>query len=377
MLIGVCGEEFPDVRHALADAIEGAEFVIIGHDRACLPGPVDVLVPLGGRVDAALLDAARPRLVQQFGVGVQGVDLPAARSRGIPVANIPAADTGNAVAVAEAAVMHLLLLLRSFPQLQASVRNRIVGQPIGLTLEGTTVTVLGVGAIGQALIPRLEAFGVTVLGVGRRPHAEQPEPVRAVLPAERYWTSAEIGKPLGRCDALVVCVPLTSQTQGFVGEAVLGAMPAGGYLVNVGRGAVVDYDALLSALRSGHLAGAGLDVTWTEPPDPDDELLRENVIVTPHIAGVTVESYAKMAAAFAANLARLEAGEALANRVALEPGEDPAQFVQVGGAGSGEAGGDRVGRLEPSGDQPKPGLGGQGERAVGPLGGIADAYLVA
>lgn len=320
MLIGVCGEDFPGVRQALADVMAEVAFEIIGHDpadrKARVPRHVDVLVPLGGSVDAALLESARPRLVQQFGVGVQGVDLDAARALGIPVANIPAAETGNAVAVAEAAVMHLLLLLRSFPQLQASVRRRVVGQPIGITLEGKTVTVLGVGAIGQALVPRLQAFGVTVLGVGRRDYAAQPPEVRALLPQDRYWSRAQAAKPLARSDALIVAVPLTADTNGLVGEAMLAAMPPGGYLVNVGRGAVVSYGALLGSLRSGHLAGAGLDVTWIEPTNPDDELLRENVIVTPHIAGVTVESYAKMAAAFAANVARLEAGEDLANRVA-------------------------------------------------------------
>jgi phosphoglycerate dehydrogenase-like enzyme len=286
MIIGMCGAEFPDVRDYLAEALPEAEIVILG------PGAgtrADVLIPAGAVVDAGLMDVARPRLIQQFGVGLQGVDMDAARIRGIPVRNIPAADTGNAVAVAELVIFHLLALLRQFPRLRDAIRDQLVGQPIGSTLEGKTVTVLGTGAIGARVITRLEAFGAVPLGVGR---------------------SANLNEALLRSHAVVVCVPLTDQTRGMIGPAQLAAMPSGGYLVNVGRGPVVDYDALLAALRSGHLAGAGLDVAWSEPVDPGDELLKENVIVTPHIGGVTVESYAKMAAAFAASVREvLAAGE--------------------------------------------------------------------
>jgi phosphoglycerate dehydrogenase-like enzyme len=316
MLIGVCGEEFPPVREALAQVIPGAEVVIIPHDRTQALARVDVLVPLSGRVDGQLLDATRPRLVQQFGVGLQGVDVAAARQRGIPVASIPASDTGNAVAVAEAAILHLLMLLRRVPQLSASVNHKVIGQPIGQTLAGKTVAVLGTGAIGQALITRLAALGVTAVGVGRRPYAQQPPGVRSILPPERFHPTSHLAKALERSDALVVAVPLTEETRGLVGEAELAAMPPGGYLVNVGRGPVVDYTALLGSFRNGHLAGAGLDVTWEEPMDPGDVLLTHNVIVTPHIGGVTIESYAQMAAAFAANVARLTAGDDLENRIA-------------------------------------------------------------
>ncbi len=86
-------------------------------------------------------------------------------------------------------------------------------------------------------------------------------------------------------------------------------------MVNVGRGPVVDHDALLGALRSGHLAGAGLDVTWTEPIDPHDELLAENVVVTPHVGGITDQSYAGMARGFVANLGRFARGAELEHRV--------------------------------------------------------------
>ncbi|RZT85287.1 lactate dehydrogenase-like 2-hydroxyacid dehydrogenase [Pseudonocardia sediminis] len=312
MRIGLVGGAFPDVRRMLRDALPGAELIEIAEDGNDAPA-VDVLVPLGARVDATLLDATGARMVQQFGVGVQGVDLDAARERGIPVTNVPGSQ-GNAVAVAELAVFHLLALRRRYPQARAAVAERHVGGPIGRTLSGSTVTVLGVGASGTALVERLHAFRVDVWGAGRRDRADYPD-ADALLAPGRYVPVARLHEALAHSDALVVCVPLTDDTLGLVGTDVLAAMPAGGLLVNVGRGPVVDRDALLTALRSGHLAGAGLDVAWTEPIDPADELFDHDVVVTPHVAGVTEDSYRTMADTFAANVHRLERGEPLENVV--------------------------------------------------------------
>lgn len=294
MLIGMCGAEFPDVREFLAREMPEAEIAVIDH--GTLPDfTVDVLLPGGGTIGPELMDAARPRLIQQFGVGLQGVDLEAARERGIEVRNVPAADTGNAAAVAEIVIFHLLALVRRFPETVASVLGRRLGQPLGSTLAGKTVAVLGTGAIGQRVLELLEAFGAEPVGIGRREEND-------LLPPGRYFPARRLEDALKNADALVACVPLTDGTRGIVGSGAFAAMPPGGYLVNVGRGPVVDYRALLEALREGRLAGAGLDVTWTEPVDPADPLLEQNVLVTPHIGGVTRESYAQMAAAFAASV---------------------------------------------------------------------------
>jgi phosphoglycerate dehydrogenase-like enzyme len=315
VVIGLCGRGFPEVRRALQNALPEIEIVDVpvgGTDKATVPA-VDVLVPLVAEVDATLLDAARPRLVQQFGVGLQGVDLLAARERGVPVANVPAADTGNATAVAEITLLHILALLRRYHQAQRSIADRRVGQPCGSTLAGKTVTVVGVGAIGAAVIARLNAFGAIALGVGRREY-QADSTLAGLLPPQRYYPIEQLDMALARTDVVVLCLPLTEQTRGLVGRGQLAAMPRGGYLVNVGRGPVADRAALLHALREGHLAGAGIDVAWEEPIDPGDELLRENVTVTPHIGGVTVESYAAMAATFAANVRNLRTGAPLRHR---------------------------------------------------------------
>lgn len=274
---------------------------------------MDVLVPLVAAVGPALMDAAQPTLIQQFGVGLQGVDMSAARDRGIPVAYVPAADTGNATAVAEITFLHLLALLRDYRQAQHNVTSQRIGQPCGSTLAGKVVTVLGVGAIGTALIERLNAFHAVPLGVGRRDYTDYPA-LAGLLPADRYYGTTELNAALARSHILVVCCPLNDQTRGLVGQSQLAAIPPGGYVVNVARGSVIDYAALREVLSTGHLAGAGLDVAWTEPVDPDDELLRENLTVTPHIGGATAESYTAMARAFATNVDNLSTGRPITNR---------------------------------------------------------------
>ncbi|MFI7670436.1 NAD(P)-dependent oxidoreductase [Nocardia sp. NPDC049526] len=311
MIIGLCGDGFPEVRRSLRAVLPGAEMVDIGVAEGHVPR-VDVLVPLGASIDAELMDATRPRLIQQFGVGLQGVDRAAARTRGIPVAYVPGADTGNSIAVAELAILHLLTLLRRYPAAQRSIAERRVGQPSGSMLAGKTVTVVGTGAIGTAVLTRLAAFDAVTAAVGHRSYDDYPG-LTELLPPDRYRPIGELAVALADSHILVVCCRLTEDTRGLIGAEEFASMPPGGWLINVGRGPIVDYRALLDALRSGHLAGAGLDVAWREPIDPADPLLRENVSITPHIGGVTEESYTAMATAFAANATKALAGQPLSH----------------------------------------------------------------
>jgi phosphoglycerate dehydrogenase-like enzyme len=304
VIIGICDERYPAVVRVIQETLPDAQIVVTAGEHP-FRGPVDVLVPLGGPVGADLMDATRPRLIQQFGVGLENVDSKAARARGIPVGNVSGADTGNAAAVAEVAILHLLALLRRFREAQQGVAERRLGGPPGHSLPGKTVTVLGTGAVGSAVICRLEAFGAISLGVGRRPFASSP--ANAVLPPERYYQADGLRQALARSTALVVGVPLTEATRGLVGREELAAIMPGGYLVNVARGPVVDYGALVQALETGHLAGAGIDVGWREPMDPEDRLLRLNVTVTPHIGAGTAEVYERMAREFAAKIRPVEA----------------------------------------------------------------------
>nr|WP_246326037.1 NAD(P)-dependent oxidoreductase [Actinomycetospora corticicola] len=315
--IGLVGGGFPEVRRCLTEALadlaipelDGAELVDVPHSA---PVPADVLAPLGSTIDGPLIDACGARLVQQFGVGVSGVDLDAARERGIPVANVPGGSSGNATAVAEIALLLLLALLRRYEEARAGVAEKVVGAPMGSTLRGRTVAVLGTGDIGVEVATRLRAFGVRVVGIGRREAAAYPE-ASAVVDEYRR---GDLPAALAGCDDLVVACPLTEETRGIVADAALAALNPAGHVVNVARGPVVDRDALLAALASGRLAGAGLDVTWVEPIDPHDELLGHNVLVTPHVGGITEESYAGMARGFVTNVGRFLRGEPIQHRVA-------------------------------------------------------------
>jgi phosphoglycerate dehydrogenase-like enzyme len=306
MQIRFLGDHFPAGRALLRELLPDDEIGTWNPDEGI---QADVIVPVMGRVDAALMDRAHPRLIQQFGAGLEGVDFEAAAARGIPVANVPAGLTGNANGVAELVIMDLLALLRDLDGARGSVRERRLGEPIGRALEGLSVTVLGVGAIGARLAHLLSAFGATVIGVGRRTAADLDPDVAATL--SEYHETGELTLALSRSDALVVCIPLNGETRGLVGERELRTLHRGAIFVNVGRGGLVDHDALVATLDDGQLGGAGLDVYWSEPPDPGDPIFSRNVIATPHIGGVTEMSYRATAREIAANVERLRHGQPL------------------------------------------------------------------
>jgi phosphoglycerate dehydrogenase-like enzyme len=311
MRILFCGEEFPEARRHLQEYAEKHAASCITEIVSC-PRPTlhvavehaDVVIPLMSRIDAALMDAGRFRLVQQWGAGLEGVDLEAARQKGIRVANVPASGS-NADSVAEHAVLLTIALLRDLPKCQAHVRAGLLGIPLGNMLAGRTVCLYGLGSIARATAQRLRPFGVRLIGITRDPQAEKV----AEFKLDACYSVADREAALARTDILILCSRMTQETRGVIDAAALRAMPEGSYLINAARGGLVNYDALCTALRSEHLAGAGLDVYWEEPISPDDPILTlPNVIATPHIAGVTDRSYAEIAAVVANNIDRLRRG---------------------------------------------------------------------
>ena len=309
------GDVFPASHLLLKERLHAGEDEIAVCDGTNLRqalAKADVVIPLMTILDETLMEAGCFRLVQQWGSGLEGVDLDAARARGIWVANVPASGN-NADSVAEHALLLTLALLRQLPAAQANVRAGILGAPLGHMLAGRTVCLYGLGATARALAHRLRPMGVRLIGITRDPTA--PKTAEFVL--DECFSSSERYKALSQTDVLVLCVRLAHQTRGLLDASVLAALPPGALLVNAARGALIDYRALYDALSSGQLGGAGLDAYWTEPFPPDDPLLKfPNVIATPHVAGVTDHSYRDIADMVACNIERLRRSEPPLNRVA-------------------------------------------------------------
>jgi len=274
----------------------------------------DVLIPTMTRIDGALMDAVRGlRLIIQFGSGLEGVDVEAASARGIAVANVPTAGTGNAESVAEWSVMAAIAVLRKLPLAFDEIRGGASwGKPIGRSLLGKTAGLVGMGGIGEALATRLPPFGVRMIGVKRA-----PDPALATrLGMDRIDTMDGLPRLLDEADIVFLCLPVTPETRGLIDRTALERIGAEGVLINPSRGGLVDEPALIEALVDGRIAGAGLDVFASEPVDAASPLLGlPNVVATPHIAGVTDASYDGIVAGLVKNVRRLIAGEPLLNCV--------------------------------------------------------------
>lgn len=313
MNIILCGTFFPDVQDYLRHALPADDRFNIrvwdGRTDA-LPKEIDVMVPMMHRIDADLMDRARPRLIQQWGSGLEGVDLDHARKLGIAVTNV-AATGGNADSVAEHAILLILSLLRRLNLAQANVKSEQLGTPVGKPLSGKTVCLYGLGAIALPLSRLLKAFGVRLIGLTRDPEAAKVED----FGLDACYSTADKDACLRESEILVICLRQSKGDRSAIGRHELKLLPKGALLVNIARGGLVDYDALFEGLKDGHLGGAGMDVFWTEPFDGNDPLLElENVIATPHVAGITTSSMSGIARGVADNILRLEAGYPLLNR---------------------------------------------------------------
>jgi phosphoglycerate dehydrogenase-like enzyme len=275
---------------------------------ACEMRDADVLLHVLERVTPAVIEQAPAlQLIQKLGVGVDTIDLDAARARGIAVCNMPGANTR---AVAELTVLLMLATLR---QLSALDRQTRAGHGWALEpallddlgeLGGRTVGLVGFGAVGRCLTPMLQGIGAHVIYASRRAAAE---------------TSAqlvELPDLLSAADVVSLHVPLNAGTAGMIDARAIQNMKAGAVLVNTARGGLVDYAALHRALVTGHLRGAGLDVFDAEPASAAHPLFQlDNVIVTPHVAWFTAETLQRSLGVFAENCRRLRDGEPLLNRV--------------------------------------------------------------
>ena len=241
-----------------------------------------------------LVPGPRVAFVQQPSVGYDGTDVAAFAAAGVPVANCAGA---NAVSVAEWCLSATLALLRKTVPADAAVRRGEWPQTTlgGRELAGNRVGVIGMGPVGRAVATRFSAMGCPVTYWSRTPKADAPA---AYAPLPLLLASSDI---------VVVVIALGAQTRHLVDP---GALPAGALLINGARGEVVDETLLVAALRSGHLAGAALDVFSTEPL-PLDHPLRDlpSVLLSPHMAGSSQQAAGRILGQSQANLLRVVNGE--------------------------------------------------------------------
>lgn len=316
MRVMICTTHFPHCAEVLRQHLPDDTIIACPAEQVVeRAAEADVLVPAMYRVDARVIENTSATLINQFGVGIEGVDIPAATRRGIYVANVPGHEgAGNAASVSEHAIFLMLSLARHYPQAQESIHKRVLGAPLGTALMGKTVAILGVGSIGRQLALRLKPFQVRLLGIKQHPS----EALKNELGLDFLGAQGDLAQVLEQADFVVLALPVTPSTRAMMDAAAFAGMKDKAFVINVARGPVIDHDALVDALAQGRIAGAGLDVFWDEPTDPDDPLFQYNVIATPHTAGVTDLSYNDIARGLAANVNRIRAGQPPINCANLE-----------------------------------------------------------
>ena len=263
----------------------------------------DGLIVRGTRVNEALLvDAKRLRVVCRHGVGYDLVDVPALSRRGIALMITPEA---NAASVAEHALMLMLALSRNVVPVSSAVRRgewRVQGQSGTFELGGRSVLVIGFGRIGTRVSRLCTAFGMHVM-------VYDPYMPAGTIRGAGYEAIVDRDAGLAKADFVTVHIPANDATRGLVDATFLSRMKPGAVLVNTARGTLVDEAALEAALRSGHLAAAGLDVLREEPMTKALSMLSlDNLIVTPHVAASTAEGLRRMSWDSAGNVLEFLAG---------------------------------------------------------------------
>lgn len=278
--------------------------------------PVEGMYTYGHpHVDGAMMDRLPGlRVISNYGVGVDHINLPDAARRGIPVGNTPG------VLEATTADLGFALLLAAARRVVEGDRHARSpefvtydpGYMLGREVHGQTLGIVGLGNIGEQVARRARGFDMAVLYHNRRPRPEAEHKLGV-----RY---ASLDDLLARSDFVILTVPLTDETRGLIDSSALAKMKPTATLINIARGPVVDTEALLDALKTGTIGAAALDVTDPEPLPRDHELLRlPNVVITPHLGSATIETRGKMAELSVANLLAGLRGERLPCEVHANP----------------------------------------------------------
>ncbi len=272
-------------------------------------GNYDALIVRGRtKVTAAVLDAGKKlKAVGRAGVGVDNIDLNAAKEKKIIVVNSPLATT---VAVAELTLGLMLSIVRDLPRADRTMKEGkwLKKEFEGSELNGKTLGVIGMGRIGAAVVKRARAFDMNVVGYD------------PLIPAEeirnRGADPVDLNTLYQRADMITMHIPLTADSKNLLNTDAFAKMKQGVYLICAARGGVIDEPALLEALNSGKVAGAALDVFSTEPPGLTDLVAHPKVVTSPHVGAQTVEAQSRAAEDIATEILRALKDEALRWRVA-------------------------------------------------------------
>ena len=274
-------------------------------EKASLASNADFLILFPGDLEEAVLRAAeRLKLVQLVSAGFDRMPLDVLSELEIPLANNGGT---NSIDVAEHTLALILSVYRRLTEMDRNVRNEgwkdIDSGMTTFTVHGKTVGIVGLGHIGKEVAKRLVPFQANVIYF-------DPFPVPATVERDLQVERVSLDELLERSDIITLHVPLNDQTRHLIGPAELTRMKSSAILVNTCRGPVVDEDSLIEALTSGTIQAAGLDVLKDEPTDPGNPILQlDNVILSPHIAGVTYDTWQRRGLFIFDNLQRVWAGE--------------------------------------------------------------------
>jgi D-2-hydroxyacid dehydrogenase (NADP+) len=269
----------------------------------------DVFPDYSRQFFSAVRKAPQLKWLHAFNVGVDHPIYTELLARGVRVTT---SAGSTAEPIAQTAIMGLLALARGFPRWLVAQRSRQWNPERNILppdLKEQTAVVVGIGKIGAEIARLARALGLKVIGVRRSPR-------RADDPVDELHPPAALPGLLARCDWLILACPLTPQTRGLVDAQAIAALPRGARVINIARGEIVNEAALIESLRSGHLAGAFLDVFETEPLPPDSPLWDlPNVLVTPHNSAVATGNDGRVLEIFIDNLGRWHRGAPLVNEV--------------------------------------------------------------
>ncbi len=249
-----------------------------------------------------IMQLTRCKAIGRFGLGVDNIDLPACKEKGIAVNYVPDYCIRE---VSDHTMAMLLALIRKIPLSNKTVQGGRWEMPVVVPIrriEGTVLGLIGFGNIPRLVAPKAKAFGMKVIAFD--PYA------KSELFKQAGVESVDLDTLLKTSDYISVHAPLTPQTRGLVNADAFGKMKKGAYIVNTARGPLIDEPALIAALDSGHLGGAALDVVAVEPLAKDSPLLgRDNVIITPHTAFYSIEALDELQSKCASDVARVLSGE--------------------------------------------------------------------